>query len=106
MKKTFPLQAPGKDDARVLDAIKSDVRKYVKRERRKTLPPGFEVWQLDCRVGAEPATAVVTPLPDLSAAIDAAAKGGGPGLYVEILASPTHRTPAAAPSSVAPTPPQ
>ena len=44
MKKTFPLQAPGKDDARVRDKIRHEVNKYVRRSRRKELPEGFAQW--------------------------------------------------------------
>ena len=93
MKKSFPLQVPGKDDARVLDAIKFDVRKYVRRERRKTLPEGFDLWRFDCKVGADAATAEVTPLADLSTAIDAVAKTDASVVYLEVLAAPDHRIP-------------
>lgn len=93
MKKTFPLQQPGKADARVLDAIKHDVRKYVKRERRKTPPDGFDQWEFACRVGADAASAQSTPLDDISSAIDTAAAAGGSGVYVEIIAKPATRTP-------------
>jgi hypothetical protein len=88
MKKTFPLHEPGKADARVLDAIKHDVRKYVQRERRKKLPEGFEQWDFTCKVGADAAEAVPCALSDISSGIDAAAKAGAAAVYVEILASP------------------
>src|SRR4051812_5424644 len=91
MKKTFPLHAPGKADARVLEAIKHDVRKYVKRERRKPLPEGFALWDFACRVGGTPDAAETKSLVELGAAIDAVAQVGGPAVYVEILAVPAHR---------------
>lgn len=93
MKKPFPLHVPGKDEARVIDAIKFDVRKYVKRERRKTLPEGFDVWRFDCKVGPDAASAPITALADISTAIDAVAKTGASAVYVEVLASPDHRIP-------------
>jgi hypothetical protein len=96
MKKTFPLKAPGKDDARVLDAIKHDVRKYVKRERRKTLPEGFHLWNFDCKIGPDPATAQPQPLKEIGPAIDAVAQTGATGVYIEILAAPGHRPAGAA----------
>ena len=40
MKKTFQLQAEGKHPDRLLEAIKNELRKYVKRERRRTLCRG------------------------------------------------------------------
>ena len=92
MKKTFQLHEPGKADQRVIEAIKNDVRKYVKRERRKALPADVDFWDFDCRVGLEPATAQVKHLAEVAAAIDAVAvTEGATGVYVEILAKPGHR---------------
>ena len=91
MKKTFQLKEPGKDDARVVEAVKNEVRKYVKRERRKTLPEGFTLWDFNCKVGPDSATAEVTPLDDVTGAIDAVVKAGGVAVYVEILAAAGHR---------------
>jgi hypothetical protein len=86
MKKTFPLTQPGKTDARVLDAIKHDVRKYVKRERRKPLPEGFDLWAFNCQVGPDAATVEAKPLKEISAAIDRVAQAGATHVYIEILA--------------------
>jgi hypothetical protein len=86
MKKTFSLKDPAKDDQRVVEAIKHDVRKYAKRERRKPLPEGFDLWELQCRVGPEPALAEGRPFKEVAAAIDAVAAAGGATVYVEILA--------------------
>ena len=36
MKKTFQLHVPGKEDSRVLESIKLEITKYVKRERRNS----------------------------------------------------------------------
>jgi hypothetical protein len=103
MKKTFPLHAPGKADPRVVEAIKHDVRKYVKRERGKTLPEGFDLWEFACKVGATGPTATITPLNDVGAAIDAIVNAGGTEVYVEILAVAGHRIPrVAAPVGAAP----
>ncbi|HUR59600.1 MAG TPA: DUF6172 family protein [Opitutaceae bacterium] len=102
MKKSFPLHVTGKADARVLDAIKHDVRKYVQRERRKTLPEGFDLWNFDCKVGPEPAGATPCALGDISGAVDAVALGGAPAVYIEILASPGHRNATPMDSSAGP----
>lgn len=91
MKKTFPLHAPGKADARVIEAIKSDVRKYVNRERRKPLPEGFEVWEFNCRVGLDAATAEPKVLKEIGGAIDSVAQTGADGVYVEVLAQASRR---------------
>jgi len=88
MKKTFPLHVPGKEDRRVRDAIKLEITKYVKRERRKTLPPGTDCWDFSCRVGADSGTAPKLPLADVPKAVEAVALADQPEVYVEILASP------------------
>jgi hypothetical protein len=91
MKKTFPLTAPGKAPARVLEGVKHDVRKYVQREHRKALPAGFDQWNFRCKVGPDPDHAADCALGNLSTAIDAIANAGGPQVYVEILAEPGQR---------------
>jgi hypothetical protein len=70
----------------VVEAIKNDVRKYAKRERRKPLPEGFDLWELQCRVGPEAALAEGRPFKEVAAAIDAVAAAGGATVYVEIVA--------------------
>ena len=86
MKKNFPLKDPAKADQRVVEAIKHDVRKYAKRERRKPLPEGFDLWELSCRVGPDQTLAEGRPFKEVAAAIDAVAAAGGTAVYVEILA--------------------
>jgi hypothetical protein len=94
MKKTFPFHVPGKDDARVLEAIKGDIRKYLKRERRKKFPEGFDLWEFNCKLGPDQATATVIPLADLIAGLDKlAATEGATQAYVEILAFASNRQP-------------
>lgn len=93
MKKTFSLQSPNKAVARVLDAVKHEVRKYVKRERNKALPPGFDQWEFDCRVGPDAANATPTALKTISAAIDSAAQGNSTAVFIEIKARPSARPP-------------
>ena len=102
MKKTFPLHAPGKAAPRVIEAIKHDVRKYVKRERAKSLPEGFEQWEFNCKVGTSAATAEAKTLNDVAAAIDAVALAGGTEVYVEVLAVAGHRAPRVTPPMPAP----
>lgn len=97
MKKTFPLHAPGKADARVVEGIKHDVRKYVQRERRKTLPEGFDQWDFACKVGADAATADVKNLQTVAAAIDAVVQAGLDSVYVEVVAAAGHRAPRLSP---------
>lgn len=91
MKKTFKLNIEGKNRDRVLDAVKHEIRKYVKRERRRELPEGVDYWDFDCRFGASEAQAVVAHFATLTGLIDGIASAGGEQFYVEILASQGRR---------------
>ena len=85
MKKTFKLLIEGKNSDRLLDAIKHEVRKYVKREKRKTLPVGANYWAFDCKFGINQETADVLHLGEITKKMDLIAKEGGDSFYVEIL---------------------
>lgn len=91
MKKTFPLEDPKHAAPRVVAGIKSDVRKYLKRERRKKLPEDVDFWDFDCRIGADEANAKTAHVEELVPGIDAAAKEGLGAVYIEILAKPGYR---------------
>lgn len=86
MKKTFSLTAPDRQPQRVIDAIKHEVRKYVKRERRKTLPADVDFWDFACKVGTAATDASAKPLNEINATIDALASEGATTVYLEILA--------------------
>ena len=86
MKKTFKLNIEGKHPERLLEAIKHEVRKYVKRERRKTLPQGVDFWAFDCKFGETEATAEVVRLGEITKKMDEVKAAGGESFYVEILA--------------------
>lgn len=91
MKKTFPLHAPGRDDARVRDKIRQEVNRYIRRESRKKLPEGFGRWEFSCRVGATAEDAATWTLKAVGGAIDAVALTGVAQVYVEIAAVPARR---------------
>lgn len=91
MKKTFQLNIEGKNRDRVVEAVKHEIRKYIKRERGRDVPAGADYWDFDCKFGATPDAAQVTHLGNLTGLIDEVAKAGGDQFYVEILAKPGHR---------------
>lgn len=93
MRKNFPLHIEGRHPDRVLDAVKNEVRKYLKRERRRDLPEGVDFWDFDCQCGLQADTAEVVHVAALIAAIDALAKIQATAVYVEILAKHGKRTP-------------
>ena len=91
MKKTYLLNIEGKNRDRVLEAVKHEVRKYVKRERRRDLPEGVDYWDFDCKFGVTEQVAELAHLATLTERMDAVAKDGGEQFYVEILAKHGHR---------------
>lgn len=91
MKKVFPLKEPGKVDARVVEGVKNQVRKYVKRERRKPVPAGFDQWIFNCKAGPDRDSAVPCKLAELSPAIDRVVQAGGAEVYIEVIAEPALR---------------
>lgn len=91
MRKIYPLHVDGRHPDRVLDAVKHDIRKYLKRERRRELPAGVDFWDFDCRVGQSRDSAETVHLAALIGQIDAAARDGQAAVYVEILAKHGHR---------------
>ncbi|QHE85673.1 DUF6172 family protein [Hydrogenophaga sp. BPS33] len=93
MRKTFALVQEGRHRDRVLEAVKHEIRKYLKRERRRELPEGVDFLDFDCRVGASKETAQVVHLSELIPRVDAVAREGGEQAYVEILAKPGVRRP-------------
>jgi Family of unknown function (DUF6172) len=93
MKKTFPLTAEGKHPERLLEAIKHEIRKYFKRERRRALPEGADLWDFDCKFGPTSEEAVAAQESELFKLMDAIKTGGGTQFYVEILSKPAQRKP-------------
>lgn len=91
MKKTFPLTSEKHQPARVVEQIKSDVRKYLKRERKKVLPEGVDFWDFDCKVGQGEAAPETKHVEEIVPAIDEAAAATAASVYIEILAKPGHR---------------
>ena len=91
VKKTFPLTAPNHQPPRVVAAIKNEVRKYFRRERRKALPAGIGAWRFHCRVGLDAQTAELKKPSEVIGAIDWAASQNAESVYIEILAIPGER---------------
>lgn len=92
MKKTFPLTHPKIKPARLVDSIRAEVNKYLKRERNKKLPEGGDFWDFDCKVGAAPDSAVEVHVSALSKAIGDVLEAGAESCYVEIISKARTRT--------------
>ena len=87
MKKIFKLTDEKKHEDRVLEAVKNDIRKYVKREKKKDLPDKkLMYWDFDCKVGATADDAQVVSYEELIKALDAVKATGAKEAYVEVMA--------------------
>jgi len=86
MKKTFQLEQKNKKRERVVEAIKNEVRKYIKRERSKELPEGCKVWQFDCAFALEGENPKSIEFNDIIANIDKAAQSDASSFYLQIIA--------------------
>lgn len=91
MKKTFPFEMPNHKPPRVVEAIKAEINKYIKRERRKPLPEGVDFWDFDCRTGKDADSAVPVHVSEVTKPIDTASQENWPAIYIEILAKQGHR---------------
>ena len=92
MKKTIALTHPKIKPARLLDSIKHDVKKYLKRERNKKLPADVDYWDFDCKYGKVEAEAKTIHLAEINKHIDQAASEGLESFYLEILVKHGHRS--------------
>lgn len=93
MKKTIALTHPKLQPARLADAIKHDIKKYLRKERNKTLPPESDYWTFDCRFGESEETAQTIYTSEISKHIDYAIAQGLPEFYIEVVARPANHKP-------------
>lgn len=92
MKKTFELIHPKIKYPRMVEAARHDIKRYVKRESRRTLPEGADFWDFDCRFGDTADTAEPIHLSAFTKHITDVAERECPSFYVEIRAKPATRT--------------
>ncbi len=92
MKKTFKLTHDKIKPARLADAIKSEVKKYIKRERNHALPTGVDFWDFACKFGKDVESSKEIHLAEINQCIDKAEAEQLDTFYLEILAKPGVRT--------------
>ncbi|MDO6564300.1 DUF6172 family protein [Amphritea sp. 1_MG-2023] len=91
MKKTFHLAHPKLTVARHVDAIKHEVKKYLKRERNKALPENADFWDFDCRFGDDEASSVAVHPSEINKKISQVEAKNQASFYLEIIAKPGYR---------------
>ena len=94
MRKTFQLVDPKKHEDRVLEAIKHEIRKYVKREKKKELPEKETMyWDFDCKIGASIEDAKTVVFEELIQSLDRLKASGAAEVYVEVIAKAVPKPP-------------
>jgi hypothetical protein len=85
MKKTFKLSHPKIKPARLVDSIKHEVKKYIKRERNKKLPENADFWDFDCKYGKTEEEAQDIHLTEINKCIDGAVSQELESFYLEMI---------------------
>lgn len=91
MKKTILLSHPKLALPRLVDSIKHDVKRYIKRERNKKLPSDADYWDFDCKYGITESDASEIHMAEINKCIDRAVEMELESFYLEILAHPATR---------------
>ncbi len=91
MKKTFKLSHEKIKLPRLVDAIKHEVNKYLKRERRRQLPEDADYWDFDCKFGVDEASAEVVHVSEINKRISWAESEKLESFYLEVLVKPCRR---------------
>ena len=86
MKKTFKLEHPKIKVPRIVDSIKHEIKKTLKKERSNNLPAGTKYWNFDCKLGQTEEMATAVPLLELTKSIDELVENKAKTIYVELTA--------------------
>lgn len=87
MKKIFKLKDGDKNPDRILDAIKHEIRKYIKREKRKPLPEGVDFWDLKCKFAQNDDEPQMIEFIDITKHINEASQADCNSFYMEIIST-------------------
>ena len=92
MKKTYNLIHEKIAKPRLVEAAKHDVKKYLKRERNKALPKGFDVWEFDCKFGSSQDKAGDVEVQNINANITEYEALDATEFYIEIIARAANKS--------------
>ena len=91
MKKTFPLTHEKIKYPRLIESVRAEVRKYIKRSRRKELPKGVDFWDFSCRFGYSEDEAKEIHIAEIDQYISKAEELKVASLYLEVIPKHGHR---------------
>ena len=86
MKKTYKLDHPKIKMPRIVDSIKHEIKKTLKKERSNVLPKGTKFWDFDCKLGVTEESAAAVPLSSLTSSLDDLVLNKVSTVYVEMTA--------------------
>ena len=91
MKKTFEITTESPKRDRQIEAVKHEIKKYIVREKRKTLPEGETRRNFTCKVGKRMEHLAPVKISEINPAIDKILGAGSTSFAVEILAIKTDK---------------
>jgi len=93
VKKTFKLTHDKIKPERQVEAVKHEIKKYIKRERKRDLDEGVDYLDFDCKFGTDETTSEVIHLAEINKLIDQAVSDAVESFYIEVIAKPGYRKP-------------
>ena len=87
MKKRFDLIVEDKNPQRVLESIKNEIRKYIKREKRKSVPDGVDFWKIECQFAINDEELQPIKFEDIIKSINDASAANAQSFIIELLAT-------------------
>lgn len=92
MKKVFQIEQERLKPDRAVDAIKNELRKYVKREKKKDLPNKKTMyWDFECKFGKSAELAEVCTFEEIFTKLNSVVDDGWKSCYVEIMAKAVNK---------------
>ena len=85
MNKSYKLIEEKRNKDRVVESVKHEIRKYIKREKNKSLPKDVDFWKLECKISKDNDALVFVEFPNLIKTIDTLVLENAQTLNIEIL---------------------
>jgi hypothetical protein len=87
MKKLFKIKQEKLKPERAVDAIKNELRKYIKREKKKDLPNKKTMyWDFDCKFGKDASVSLDCDFDHIIEELSNVLLAGWDECYIEIIA--------------------
>ena len=92
MKKVFKIKQEKLKPDRAVDAIKNELRKYVKREKKKDLPNKKTMyWDFDCKFGKSVAFTKECDFDYIFTELSGVVNAGWEECYIEVVAKAVNK---------------